>query len=287
MCTSTDAESTYTCTHMHTYAHICTHAHAHICTHMHTCTHAHICIVAISSCCSIQVFHIPSKIQMTSQWSNFKIQTGVEECNVEQVEDIPDIVEDVLAHVQTVKQARHCVEHVLNKHIKDIGVLKNQKGQAMKQAKHWQAMAQQHRAKLMKLQDKCDKLEAEHKEYRVQHEELCVWMRQGKALLANDSEEECEGQQPGESFEEWEARVNFPPGVTQPSWPIADLQVSRPQQPLHPPPLYLVRKFKSQTRLGMSKAHPIGQAIGKKHGSSPSRFAWAKAPPLDPPGHGN
>ena len=115
----------------------------------------------------------------------------------------------------------------------------------------------------------------------MQHEELCVWMRQGKARLANDSEEEGDGQQPVESSKEWEARVNFPPGVTQPSWPLADFQMSKPH------PLYLVRMFKSQTSLGMSKAHPIGQVVGKKHGAGTSRTAWAKAPPLDPPGQWN
>ena len=112
-------------------------------------------------------------------------------------------------------------------------------------------------------------------------------MRQGKARLANYSEEEGDGQQPGESFKEWEARVNFPPGVTQPSWPLADFQMSKLHPPLDPPPLYLVRRFKSQTSLGMSKAHPIGQAVSKKHGAGTSRTAWAKAPPLDLPGQWN
>ena len=44
----------------------------------------------------------------------------------------------------------------------------------------------------------------------------------GVAATNSDWSDDEDGQQPGESFEEWEARVNFPPGVTQPSWPLAD-----------------------------------------------------------------
>ena len=38
----------------------------------------------------------------------------------------------------------------------------------------------------------------------------------GVAASDSDWSDDEDGQQPGESFQEWEARINFPPGVTRP-----------------------------------------------------------------------
>ena len=108
--------------------------------------------------------------ELVSQWSTFKlqigveeykeeeVQTGVEECKVEQVEEIPDIVEEVLAHVQACGTELGGVLRKAQKHINCSGVLKAQKDQAMKQARHWQAACQKDMAKHMKLLENYDKL---------------------------------------------------------------------------------------------------------------------------------
>ena len=175
----------------------------------------------------------------------------------------------------------------------------------------------------MKLLENNDKLMEESNEYRVQHEKLGAWMSEGQAQFAK----ERDGSQSGQSeFQVYEDSVNFPPGVTQPSWPSTDLQRSKPTPPSTPPPMYLVRRFKSKTkanttswcskkkglgkkdglgkahpigqaignwhgtskgRMALAMAHPIGQAIGNLHGTGQDRMAWAKAPPVDPPGQGS
>ena len=99
------------------------------------------------------------KLQIgVEEYNEEEVQTGVEECNVEQVEEIPDIVEEVLAHVQACGTELGGVLRKAQKHIKCTGVLKAQKDQAMKQARHWQAACQKERAKHRKLLEKCEKL---------------------------------------------------------------------------------------------------------------------------------
>ena len=41
------------------------------------------------------------------------------------------------------------------------------------------------------------------------------------------SESSDDGPRPGETFSAWEARINFPPGVQLPRWPLADFQKPR------------------------------------------------------------
>ena len=53
----------------------------------------------------------------------------------------------------------------------------------------------------------------------------------GVAASDSDWSDDEDGQQPGESFQEWEARMNFPPGVTRPSWPLSDFQKVAPGAP--------------------------------------------------------
>ena len=50
----------------------------------------------------------------------------------------------------------------------------------------------------------------------------------GVAASDSDWSDDEDGQQPRESFQDCEARVNFHPGVTRPSWPLADFQKVAP-----------------------------------------------------------
>ena len=117
-----------------------------------------------------------------------------------------------------------CVDHMhmsschitLATQAREIKKLNRQRDQAIKQARHWQAQAQQQRAKVCKL-------EAENKE-------LLQWVLQ----VGNENEDE-------------QQRQNFPPGVPLPSRPVSDFQddppVLAPKQPVGPPPSYLIRSF--------------------------------------------
>ena len=148
----------------------------------------------------------------------------------------------------------------LAKQDREIKKSKRQRDQSIKQARHWQAQAQQQRAKVCKLE--------------AEKELLLQW------VIENGDQDAK--QQPGESFSQWEERQNFPPGVPLPSWPLSDFQgdppVLAPKQPVGPPPSYLIKKFQSQTssssRLGLNKAMPIGQKIVKRH----AKETWKKAP---------
>ena len=53
----------------------------------------------------------------------------------------------------------------------------------------------------------------------------------------SDSDEDYAPQQPGESFADYEARVNFPPGFTRPSWPLSDFMILRNNIQTPPAPL--------------------------------------------------
>ena len=152
----------------------------------------------------------------------------------------------------------------LAKQPREIKKLNRQRDQAIKQARHWQAQAQQQRAKVCKLE--------------AEKELLLQW------VIENGDQDAK--QQPGESFSQWEERQNFPPGVPLPSWPLSDFQgdppVLAPKQPVGPPPSYLIKRFQSQTSssssqkvlLGLNKAMPIGQKIVKRH----AQETWKKAP---------
>ena len=115
----------------------------------------------------------------------------------------------------------------LAKQAREIKKLNRQRDQAIKQARHWQAQAQQQRAKVCKLE--------------AEKEILLQWVIENGGQDAK--------QQPGESFSQWEERQNFPPGVPLPSWPLSDFQddppVLVPKQPVGPPPSYLIKRFQS------------------------------------------
>ena len=60
---------------------------------------------------------------------------------------------------------------------------------------------------------------------------------------------ESDGNQSGKSeLQDYEDSVNFPPGVTQPSWPLTDLRRSKPTPPPTPPPMHVVRRFKQRPK---------------------------------------
>ncbi len=44
----------------------------------------------------------------------------------------------------------------------------------------------------------------------------------GSPSSTSGSEDSSDCQQPGETFDEYESRVNFPPGVQQPSWHLSE-----------------------------------------------------------------
>ena len=148
-----------------------------------------------------------------------------------------------------------------HRHLAQLGVVKKQKDQAIKQARHWKACYQKERSAHIKLQEKCEKL-----------------MQEMGEICARNYEDEK--QQPGESFSEWEHRKNFPPGVPVPKWPVSDFQtrpVPKGDLPVPKPagPAYLISTFKSQT-LGLSKGNPIGKKVVQKHTKQQD---WAKPPP--------
>ena len=174
------------------------------------------------------------------------------------VEDAEDLIvqaeasEDAIVEdgedlqIQTIDNMHMSSCHItLAKQSREIKKLNRQRDQAIKQARHWQAQAQQQRAKVCKL-------EAENKE-------LLQW------VLHIEIENEDEQQ-----------RQNFPPGVPLPSGPLSDFQddppVLVPKPPVGPPPSYLIKRFQSQTSssssqkvlLGLNKAMAIGKTIGKK-----------------------
>ena len=159
--------------------------------------------------------------------------------------------------------------NTLAKQAREIKKLKRQRDQAIKQARHWQAQAQQQRAKVCKLE--------------AENELLLQW------VIENGDQDAK--QQPGESFSQWEERQNFPPGVPLPSWPLSDFQgdppVLAPKQPVGPPPSYLIKRFQSQTsssssqvghQMGLTKAMAIGKTIGKHVVKRDAKETWKNAP---------
>ena len=151
------------------------------------------------------------------------------------------------------------------KQAREIKKLNKHSDQAIKQARHWQAQAQQQRAKVCKLE--------------AEKELLLQW------VIENGDQDAK--QQPGESFSQWEERQNFPPGVPLPSWPLSDFQAPKqPKQPVGPPPSYLIKRFQSQTSssssqkvlLGLNKAMAIGKTIGKKVVKRHAKETWKNAP---------
>ena len=137
----------------------------------------------------------------------------------------------------------------LAKQAREIKKLNRQRGQAIKRARHWQAQAQQQRAKVCKL-------EAENKE-------LLQWV----LPIENENEDEQQKQNSHPGFQD-------------------DPPVPVPKQPVVPPPSYLIKRFQSQTSsnssqnvlLGLNKAMAIGKTIGKKVVKRHAKETWKTAP---------
>jgi hypothetical protein len=164
--------------------------------------------------------------------------------------------------------------------------LKAQKAQALKQAKHWQASCQKERAKHMKLKKDYEELMQENNEYKALHQKLGAWMSLGQSQFTKASEE----------FHQNEVSPHY----DEPGKALTDLQSPRPTPPSTPPPMYLLRQFKSKPKASLctkkkglckkdgspntsfnrasiggrmgKQAHPIGA----RHGQRP----WPKAPPI-------
>ena len=154
-------------------------------------------------------------------------------------------------------------------------MLKAQKAQALKQAKHWQASCQKERAKHMKLnkevlkqakhwQASCQKereqLMKENNEYKASHQKLGAWMSLGQAHFTKEDSVSPE-------FQDCEDSVSpefqlMSPHYDESVKALTDLQRPKPTPPSAPPPMYLLRQFKSKKpKFGGKRgkqAHPIG-----------------------------
>ena len=212
---------------------------------------------------------------VSSPLPNQHLEPFVEDCQDAIVEDGEDL------QIQNTDHMHMSSCHIsleawqidqIAKQAREIKKLNKQRDQAIKQARHWQAQAQQQRAKVCKL-------EAEHKE-------LLQWV-----LQYFENEDEDAKQQKGESFSQCEERQNFPPGVPLPSWLPPEVPYSQPsvpilKQPVGPPPSYLIKRFQSQTSssssqkvlLGLNKAMAIGKTIGKKVVKRHAKETWKNAP---------
>ena len=308
---------THTCRHMHTYAHRCTHAHIRMQTYAHICTHAHIHMHTYAHICTLLPYQVFCSVQVVAQchtrfaMSKRMVQTGVEEWQEEENEDLSDcspadvwkggehsdLSDDPEALVEAGEIPPTTVQAWLNI-VQDASRLKAQKAQALKQAKHWQASCQKERAKHMKLKKDYEQLMKENNEYKAAHQKLGAWMSLGQAQFTKASEV-------GPEFQLMSPHYDEPVKV------LTDLQRPMPTPPSTPPPMYLMRQFKSKPKASLctkkkglckkdgspntsfnrasiggrmgKQAHPIGGRIRKQ--SRP----WAKAPPIEPgaPGQGS
>ena len=282
---------THTCRHMHTYAHRCTHAHIRMQTYAHICTHAHIHMHTYAHICTLLPYQVFCSVQVVAQFhtrfamSKRMVQTGVEEWQEEENEDLsdyspaddpeqalveagermPTIVQDWLDIVQDASRLK----------AKKAQALK-QKAQALKQAKHWQASCQKERAKHMKLKKDYEELMKENIEYKALHQKFGAWMSMGQSQFTKASEE----------FHQNEVSPHY----DEPGKALTDLQSPRPTPPSTPPPMYLLRQFKSKPKASLctkkkglckkdgspntsfNRAHPIGARYGQR--------PWPKAPPI-------
>ena len=262
----------------HAHAHLRTHMHTHMHTHADTQTHAHTCPHMYTHTCTHMQFgqfksFLSSGVTFlfcaTMSLGQQKVAV-VEECrpeppeqdpgNPEEDEDVTATVEELflcLSQVEGVKADLQKMRGVLNRHIKRAEVLKDKSKQAVKLAKHWKAACQQQRAKFLKEQAKSAQLETENQEYKRMHEKVGTWL--GNAPLFQDchdsggrtvtSTSSSAGQQQGFQLSASGCKHS---GLdhTHPMLPSTEFN-SR----------YLVRRFKSQSQVGLSQDRPIGQAI--------------------------
>jgi hypothetical protein len=252
----TDAHMhTYACRHMHTYAHM----HTYTCTHMHTyaqCCHIKFfaqCFCPVQVVCSVMSKDCPGDGGELSDLSESSHASGdgFQDCadasddGTGELSDGPDalvtagvlpdtIVDDWLSLVHEGKR------HAQRWKAKNAQALQ-QKAQALKQAKHWQASCQKERAKHMKLKKDYEELMKENNEYKVLHEKLGAWMSLGQSHFTKTSEE----------FHQNEVSPHY----DEPGKALTDLQSPMATPPSTPPPMYLLRQFKSKpkARKGLCK----------------------------------
>ena len=216
---------------------------------------------------------------------------GVQDCeDADMSEDGPgehsDLSDDPEALVEageipptTVQAWLNIVQDASRLKAKKAQALK-QKAQALKQAKHWQASCQKERAKHMKLNKDYEQLMKENNEYKASHQKLGAWMSLGQAQFTKESDGDS-GYPMSSEFQDCEDSVSpefqlMSPHYDESVKALTDLQRPTPTPPSAPPPMYLLRQFKSKKpkfggRRG-KQAHPIGA----RHGQRP----WPKAPPI-------
>jgi hypothetical protein len=93
----------------------------------------------------------------------------------------------------------------------------------------------------MKLKKDYEELMKENNEYKVLHEKLGAWMSLGQSHFTKTSEE----------FHQNEVSPHY----DEPGKALTDLQSPMPTPPSTPPPMYLLRQFKSKpkARKGLCK----------------------------------
>ena len=318
---------THTCRDMHTYAHRCAHAHIRMQTYAHICTHAHIHMHTYAHICTLlpyQVFcsvFLPSPSFLLSprmskdcpgDGGEMMVYTptlsdlsddGVQDC---EDADMSDVVWKGGEHsdLSDDPEAVAIPGEIVLSIVQEATRLKAQKAQALKQAKHWQASCQKERAKHMKLKKDYEELMKENDENMASHQKLGEWMSLGQSHFTKLRNFEFLNSV-GPEFQLVSPHYDEPVKV------LTDLQRPMPTPPSTPPPMYLMRQFKSKPKASLctkkkglckkdgspntsfnrasiggrmgKQAHPIGGRIRKQ--SRP----WAKAPPIEPgaPGQGS
>jgi hypothetical protein len=253
---------THTCRHMHTYAHRCTHAHIRMQTYAHICTHAHIHMHTYAHICTLLPYQVFCSVFLPSP--SFLLSPRMSKDSpgdVQEVSDVSDLSDDGFQDCEDADLSEDAssdhgpgdqiqetiVQDWLNI-VQDASRLKamkaqalKQKAQALKQAKHWQASCQKERAKHMKLKKDYEELMKENNEYKVLHQKLGAWMSLGQSHFTKTSEE----------FHQNEVSPHY----DEPGKALTDLQSPMPTPPSTPPPMYLLRQFKSKpkARKGLCK----------------------------------
>ena len=268
---------THTCRHMHTYAHRCTHAHIRMQTYAHICTHAHIHMHTYAHICTLLPYQVFCSVFLPSP--SFLLSPRMsKDCP-----DLSDLSDDALqtclmshSDLPDDPEAVAIPGEIVLSIVQEATRLKAQKAQALKQAKHWQAACQKERAKHMKLKKDYEELMQENNEYKALHQKLGAWMSLGQSQFTKASEE----------FHQNEVSPHY----DEPGKALTDLQSPRPTPPSTPPPMYLLRQFKSKPKASLctkkkglckkdgspntsfNRAHPIGARYGQR--------PWPKAPPI-------
>ena len=246
---------THTCRHMHIYAHRCTHAHIRMQTYAHICTHAHIHMHTYAHICTLlpnqmfcSVFLLSPSLLLNPRMSkdcpgdggelsdlSDLSDDGFQDCeDADMSEDGPGEHSDLSDDPEAVAIPGEIVLSI----VQEATRLKAQKAQALKQAKHWQASCQKERAKHMKLKKDYEQLMKDNNEYKAAHQKLGAWMSLGQPQFTKASEVGPEYQLMSPYYDE-------------PVKVLTDLQRPMPTPPSTPPPMYLMRQFKSKPKASL------------------------------------